>query len=100
MTLRSTDMQIIIQKTSEVVRNQQQQNSRARLQQQQIAQQSQNRIDVESRQVNSLLKTHESRIREEKEKNHKKRHNRGNDRKTNEASSGKSETSSIIDIKI
>lgn len=97
MALRSTDMQIIIQKTSDLVRNQQLENSRNRLQQQQFAQQLQHKVESEGRQVNSLPKTYKSQIENDKQKN-KKRDNRK--RKKNKSSPGKADKSSVIDIKI
>ncbi len=97
MSLRSADMQIIIQKSSEVMRNQHQENARARLQQQQIAQQFQNQVEAEGRQVNTLAETYKSQIESKKQKNGKKENKK---KKRNKNSPGPDASSSGIDIKI
>ena len=97
MSLRSVDMQIVIQKTPEIVRNQQQENSRAQMQQQQFAQQLQNKVEQGDRQVNTLQGAYKSQVgdRRKKDRGRKQKREKESRRFKNEGGS-----SSVIDIKI
>lgn len=92
MTLRPVDMQIVIQKASELVKNQYQEHNNVQLQQQ-IAQQVQNNAEKGDRQVNTLQSTYRSQIKNGREKEQKEEKGKGKRNKKNQKGS-------VIDIKI
>lgn len=92
MTLRPVDMQIVIQKASELVKNQYQEHNKVQLQQQ-IAQQVQNNAEKGDRQVNTLQSTYRSQIKNGREKEQKEEKGKGKRNKKNQKGS-------VIDIKI
>ncbi|MBA1333884.1 MAG: hypothetical protein HPY66_0277 [Firmicutes bacterium] len=103
MSVRSVDMQVILQKTAEVMKNQHLDSSKARMQQQQLAQQVQQKTELDGRQVNVLEKTNQPQIRDENKRREKEKKNgRKNDSRENRNGNGKGSNGEnrIIDIKI
>lgn len=100
VTLRPVDLQVIIQKTSEVMKNRYQEDSKTRLQLQQQAQQLQQKERIENRQVKSAQKTERNAVHSKKEKDDGRK-NQGHDKnrkeKQKETKGGRAST---IDIKI
>jgi len=107
MSIRPTDLQIIIQKTQEVERLQQTQQQQQKVQQQQVAEHLQKQNEVKERQVTSSPHADEVTIQnkdknaEEKSRGNKGKHKHSSKDAANEEKEDKlSETKHIIDIKI
>lgn len=103
MSVRSVDMQVVLQKTAEVMKNQQHDSSKMRMQQQQLAQQVQQKTELDDRQVNVLEKANQPGIRDEDKRRERDKRNSGKD-KSRQNRNGKDKGSDIekriIDIKI
>ena len=100
MTVRAVDMQIVVQKAAEVVKNRHQEDSKTRLQLQQQAQLLTAKQRVENRQIKDVQKTEKSMIHINKDKSGS-RQNRGQDsKKERKDKETGSYSSGTIDINI
>ncbi|WP_286977236.1 hypothetical protein [Candidatus Aquicultor secundus] len=106
MSIRPTDLQIIVQKAQEVERVQQSQQQQSKVQQQQFAEQLQKQHEVKERQVNSSPHADEVTIQNKSKNAGQGSHDKGQQEQTSgEADKEKKEAQSsapehIIDIKI
>ncbi len=100
MTIRAVDLQIVVQKATEVMKNQQQENSKTRLLMHQQAQQLQKKEQIANHQITNLQKPDKSAIYKEKERKNK-RESSGEERKNKKEQMAKEhDGDSIIDILI
>jgi hypothetical protein len=100
MTVRSVDLQVVVQKSAEIMRSQQNENSKTRLQLQHQAQQLQQKGEIDNRQVKTLQRPDKSAINENKERGGKKRQNNEKGGKAKEGRQESKGSASTIDIKI
>ncbi len=103
MTIRAVDMQIVVQKSSEVAQNRYARDSKTRLQLQQQAQGLQQRNQIENRQIKDMQKTEKTTIHKDsdnKEKKSKKDHKKQDSKKNKKKKAPINSQSCRIDIKI
>lgn len=92
MTIRSVDMQVLIQKTADVARIQQSQQLENNSRQQELAQQISQQTDKNAKTVNQLLRSERSPVhdKQENEESNKRRNKKGkNDKMVNKDKIGK-----------
>jgi hypothetical protein len=100
MTIRSVDLQVVVQKASEVMRNRQNEDSKTRIQLQQQAQQLHHKEHIDSRQVKMMQKPGRTAINEKENrgKNNEQRQKKGTTKKGQKQRT--KDGTSTIDIKI
>lgn len=100
MTVRAVDMQIVVQKSAEIMKDRYLEDSKTRLQMQQQAQMVQQKSLVENHQVKNAQGAENNAIHNNKEKSDD-RQNRGNDKKKNKKKKTMVNSHSCtIDVKI
>lgn len=100
MTIRSVDLQVVIQKASEVMRNQQNETSRTRVALQQQAQQLQQQQRIDDKQVKNMQKPGKSAINKKNGRGNEKEDNRKRNKSSKKEKHKRGKNTSTIDVKI